>query len=80
MGADEKPGEGKMAMLSTVGSVGMHLVSGPMVGFGVGYALDAWLDTKPVCLLIFLLIGIAAGFLNVYQDMQSIRHISESDK
>lgn len=58
---------GMEAMAST-GVIGMHLVSGPIVGFAIGYGLDKWLDTGPWGKLVFLFIGIGAGFLNVYRD------------
>ena len=59
-----------MEALATTGVIGLHLVSGPLVGFAIGYGLDYWLDTGPWCKLCFLLLGIAAGFLNVYRDTQ----------
>ena len=63
--------DGARAM-STVGVIGLHLVSGPLVGFAMGYALDMWLHTSPWCKLIFLFIGIGAGFLNVWRDTQAL--------
>lgn len=54
--------------LASVGVIGMHMVSGPLVGVAIGYFLDDWLDTGPWLKLIFLFIGIGAGFLNVYID------------
>ncbi|MBQ9537008.1 MAG: AtpZ/AtpI family protein [Desulfovibrionaceae bacterium] len=50
------------------------MVSGPLVGFGLGYALDHFLGTHPWGKIICLLIGIGAGFLNVYRDTQSLLH------
>ena len=61
-----------MEALATTGVIGLHLVSGPLVGFAIGYGLDYWLDTSPWCKLFFLLLGIAAGFLNVYRDTQHL--------
>ena len=49
-----------------------HMVSGPLVGVAIGYGLDAWLDTGPWCKLIFLFVGIGAGFLNVYRDSRRL--------
>ena len=46
-----------MEALATTGVIGLHLVSGPLVGFAIGYGL---------------LLGIAAGFLNVYRDTQHL--------
>lgn len=57
-----------MRALATTGVMGLHLVSGPAVGFGIGYGLDAWLETTPWCGFAFLLIGFGAGFLNVWRD------------
>jgi ATP synthase protein I len=48
--------------------IGLHLVSGMIVGGVIGYYLDKWLDTSPWLKLIFFLLGIAAGFRNVYLD------------
>ena len=61
-----------MEALATTGVIGLHLVSGPLVGFAIGYGLDYWLDTSPWCKLFFLLLGIAAGFLNVYRDTRPL--------
>ena len=54
--------------LASVGTIGLHMVSGPLVGVVIGYFLDRWLETSPWFKLIFLFIGIGAGFLNVYMD------------
>lgn len=59
--------EGMRAMAG-VGVIGLHLVSGPMVGFAIGYGLDLWLNTGPWCKMALLLVGFGAGFLNVWRD------------
>lgn len=59
-----------MQALATTGTIGLHLVSGPLVGFAMGYGLDYWLDIHPWGKLVMLFIGIGAGFLNVYRDTQ----------
>lgn len=43
------------------------LVAALVVGVAIGWALDQWLDTKPLFLLIFFLLGAGAGVLNVYR-------------
>ena len=58
--------------LSQAGTIGLHMVSGIVVGGGIGYGLDKWLKTEPVCLLIFLAVGIVAGFKNVYVDTRRL--------
>lgn len=51
--------------------MGLHFVSGLLVGGGVGYMLDQWLGTR-FLLWIFLPLGIAAGFMNVYRDAKRL--------
>lgn len=69
-----------MRALATTGVMGLHLVSGPLVGFAIGYALDVWLGTSPWCKIIFLLVGIGAGFLNVYRDTQVLLRKLENER
>jgi ATP synthase protein I len=33
----------------------------------VGWQIDAWLKTRPIFLIVFLFLGMAAGLLNVYR-------------
>ncbi len=47
--------------------VGVELVSAVAVGFGIGWILDQWLGTRPWLMLVFILLGGAAGVLNVYR-------------
>ena len=47
--------------------VSVVVVSALAVGFAIGWSLDKWLDTGPWFMLVFLLIGGAAGMLNVYR-------------
>jgi ATP synthase protein I len=67
--------------IANASTLGLHLVSGTFVGFGIGYWLDSWLDesyhTKPWLTLAFLVFGIAAGFKNVYIDVKKIQRASE---
>ncbi len=70
-----------MQVFATAGTIGMHMVSGPMVGFAIGYGLDKWLDTSPWLKLVFFIIGIGAGFLNVYEDSKKIlRSMQKEDR
>lgn len=61
-----------MRAMATTGVMGLHLVSGPAVGFAIGYGLDQWLETAPWGGLCCLFIGIGAGFLNVWRDTQEL--------
>ena len=52
-------------------SVGLNafseFVGAVVVGGLIGWQADAWLGTKPGLLVLFLSLGIAAGFWNVYR-------------
>lgn len=62
------PTETKFVYAYQIGSrIATELVSGVLVGAGLGYLLDKTFDTAPVLLIIFLVLGGAAGFLNVYR-------------
>lgn len=43
-------------------SIGIQLVLSTFVGFAIGYFLDKMLRTSPWLTVIFLIIGIIAGF------------------
>ena len=47
--------------------IAAELVSGVLVGAGLGYVLDKVLSSAPLLLIIFLILGGVAGFLNVYR-------------
>jgi ATP synthase protein I len=42
-----------------------ELVGGVVIGFILGWLLDRWLGTTPWGLIVFLLLGFAAGVVNV---------------
>jgi len=45
--------------------IGIDLISGVAFGVLAGLFLDSWLDTKPWMLIVFILLGTAAGIRNV---------------
>lgn len=62
-----------MGVLGTVGTIGMQLVVATFIGLAMGYYLDEWLGTQPWMLIIFLLLGIAAGFRDVYREAMRLQ-------
>jgi ATP synthase protein I len=54
--------------------VGTEMLSGVLVGAGIGYLLDRLFDTKPFMLVAFLFLGGLAGFLNVYRFAKNIQN------
>lgn len=57
--------------LSAVGrasAIGLHMVSGVVMGCALGWLLDHLLGTRPWLLALFFVLGVAAGFRNVWVD------------
>lgn len=66
--------------LATVGSLGFTLVGCTFLGLFAGYYLDRWLKTSPWFTILFLLVGIAAGFLNIFVSVTRSRPSRRSEK
>lgn len=49
-------------------TIGLHLVSGIVVGVAVGYFLDKTFSTSPYLTIIFFIFGFLAGLNNMYKD------------
>jgi ATP synthase protein I len=49
-----------------------ELVIGVAVGGAIGWALDRWLETSPVLLLVFLMLGMAAGFKTAWDTTRAM--------
>jgi ATP synthase protein I len=50
-----------------------ELVAGVLVGAGIGWLLDWWLGISPWGMIVFLLLGFAAGVLNVMRAAGVVR-------
>ena len=53
--------------LAGISSVGIGLVVSTLMGAGAGYWLDKQFHTDPFILLAGMILGIAAGFLNIFR-------------
>ncbi len=51
----------------------IELVAGLMIGFGIGYGLDRLLGTLPIFLVLFTLLGLAAGIKTMMRSAQEIQ-------
>lgn len=51
----------------------IELVAGLGIGFGIGYALDLWLGTMPIFLVLFILLGFAAGVRVMMRSAQEVQ-------
>ncbi|MCP3678619.1 MAG: AtpZ/AtpI family protein [Deltaproteobacteria bacterium] len=52
-----------MALLA---SLGISMVIATFIGLAIGIYLDRYLSTSPIFTIIFMVLGIAAGFRNIY--------------
>jgi ATP synthase protein I len=69
-----KPSMGSVGALS---AVGIAFVLAVLFGFLIGWALDRWLGTSPLFLIVFFFIGVAAGIVNL---VRTANAVSEHDK
>jgi ATP synthase protein I len=52
---------------------GIEVFAGVGVGVLLGWALDRWLDTMPLFLIVFFMLGAAAGVLNAYRHLRRMQ-------
>ncbi|MHB8481894.1 MAG: AtpZ/AtpI family protein [Nitrospiria bacterium] len=57
--------------LSYASRIGVELVAATLVGTGIGYFADRYFNTSPWLMIAGVLIGSAAGFLNIFRFVQS---------
>lgn len=73
--SQDDAGQPSAASSKAVGMrIGIDLFSGVVFGVVVGLALDRWLGTAPWLMIVFIVLGTAAGILNV------IRTAKEEEK
>ncbi len=68
--ATDADGPGRGSRLTGLG-LGLRLATEVVVGIGggagLGWGLDRWLGTQPWLMVVFLMLGGAAGVLNAYR-------------
>ena len=47
--------------------VGTELLAGLIIGAGIGWTLDQWINTTPLFLVIFFITGGVAGIYNLWR-------------
>ena len=60
--------------------MGTELVVATFLGSLIGYALDHYLGTGPFLLIIGLIFGVSAGFLNLYRIAIELGKTNHTDK
>ncbi len=59
--------------LLELSSIGLNLVVSIFIGLFIGLFFDKIFKTKPLLTIVFLLMGIIAGFVNIFRIANSFR-------
>ena len=57
-----------------------ELLGGVVVGAGIGLVFDKLLSTSPWFLIVFLMLGSAAGIVNVYRTVSDVQKKQDAEK
>ena len=60
-----KENNSKGLFMGSAFRLGTELVAAAVVGTIIGFILDSWFGTKPWFIILFFIIGVIAGMLNV---------------
>ncbi|THB71998.1 MAG: AtpZ/AtpI family protein [Desulfovibrio sp.] len=67
--------------LATAAVIGLHLLSGLLVGLGLYYLLGLFMEKKPWILVTLVVVGLAAGINNVIKDTKLLlKEVKEGDE
>ena len=69
---EEKNRGSNAASLGKALKISTELVSAVVVGSTIGFLLDNCFDTKPLLIICFFFIGVAAGILNVFKSAKQM--------
>lgn len=58
----------------------IELVAGLLIGFGIGYGLDVLFGTMPILLILFTLLGFAAGVKTMVRTAREIQDKSAAEE
>ena len=68
--------DGKRSNASSLGKalkISTELVAAVVVGSTIGFLLDSWFGTKPLLIICFFIMGVAAGILNVFKSAKKMQ-------
>ena len=55
------------SLVNAFSRVATELLAGLLIGAGIGWTIDKWMNSSPWFLIIFFLLGGAAGILNLWR-------------
>lgn len=71
-GKDEGPGPRNVSGIGIAFRISIEFTAAVLVGVGLGWALDQWLDSAPWFMVLFMLLGFASGAMNVYRVVKGL--------
>ena len=63
-----------------VSQLGLTMVGSILLGLLIGFYLDKWLNTKPVFIIIFILLGVVGGGYQAYRQIMETIKTDEKDE
>ena len=64
-----------LRIIAQVSSMGMAMVLATVFGLAGGYFFDEWLGTEPWGLFVGLIMGIVAGYRNIYVILKRTKNL-----
>ena len=74
---NNKPEPSGSSLLGVAFKMSTELVAAVLIGTFIGFILDSWFDTKPILIIIFFLMGVAAGITNVFRSAKNMQKHKE---
>ena len=68
--------DGERSNASSLGKalkISTELVAAVVVGSTIGFLLDSWFGTKPLLIICFFIMGVAAGILSVFKSAKKMQ-------
>jgi F0F1-type ATP synthase assembly protein I len=77
MGGDDRKGRNQILTLS---SVGLMFPISIAIGYYIGKTLDGWFHTGTKLMMLFVICGVIAAFLNLFKEVSRYNRANEADR
>jgi ATP synthase protein I len=64
-------------LLAVASTMGLSMVLATFIGLAAGYYMDQYFGTSPYLTIIFLILGIVAGFRNIVVLLRRLRKMAD---
>ncbi|MCX8031250.1 MAG: AtpZ/AtpI family protein [Thermodesulfovibrionales bacterium] len=76
--SQNKPEKTILRQVFEASTVGIHLVLSMAVGLAMGYGIDYLFNTFPIFSIIFFIMGVIAGFREVFRVAKKVEKINDT--